>query len=147
LRDIEKLLFVRGVRDPKRTQKFLSSFEPIRQHFALERHLLRAWLYRNQLAARFIGGKKSPKSAEICPALSERCSFLASFRLSLDKLTELQEHARLQALLERADAQADRRLRAVQLLGCGVKPPLSTTVTNARTNSGSSELSSTNRVR
>jgi len=45
---------VRGFRDPKRTQKFLSSFGPIRQHFALKRHLLRASLYRKQLAARFV---------------------------------------------------------------------------------------------
>jgi putative transposase len=45
---------VRGFRDPKRTQKFLSCFGPIRQHFALKRHLLRASLYRKQLAARFV---------------------------------------------------------------------------------------------
>ncbi len=38
---------------PERTQAFLSSFGPIRQHFALKRHLLRASLYRKQLAARF----------------------------------------------------------------------------------------------
>jgi putative transposase len=44
---------VRGFRDPERTQAFLSSFGPIRQHFALKRHLLRASLYRKQLAARF----------------------------------------------------------------------------------------------
>jgi putative transposase len=44
---------VRGFRDPKRTQAFLSSFGPIRQHFALKRHLLRAFLYRKHLAARF----------------------------------------------------------------------------------------------
>lgn len=31
----------------------LSSFGPIRQHFALKRHLLRTSLYRKQLAARF----------------------------------------------------------------------------------------------
>jgi putative transposase len=35
---------MRGFRDPKRTQAFLSSFGPIRQHFALKRHLLRASL-------------------------------------------------------------------------------------------------------
>jgi putative transposase len=34
-------------------QAFLSSFGPIRQHFALKRHLLRASLYRKQLAERF----------------------------------------------------------------------------------------------
>ena len=44
---------MRGFRDPERTQTFLSSFGPIRQHFALKRHLLRASLYRKQLAARF----------------------------------------------------------------------------------------------
>jgi putative transposase len=44
---------MRGFRDPKRTQAFLSSFGPIRQHFALKRHLLRASLYRKHLAARF----------------------------------------------------------------------------------------------
>jgi len=32
---------------------FLSSFGPIRQHFALKRDLLRASLYCKQLAARF----------------------------------------------------------------------------------------------
>ena len=44
---------MRGFRDPKRTQAFLSSFGPIRQHFALKRHLLRASLYRKHLAPRF----------------------------------------------------------------------------------------------
>ncbi|MGH8783121.1 IS6 family transposase [Paraburkholderia sp.] len=44
---------MRGFRLPERTQSFLSCFGPIRQHFALKRHLLRASLYRKQLAARF----------------------------------------------------------------------------------------------
>ncbi|KVQ02669.1 transposase [Burkholderia ubonensis] len=44
---------MRGFRLPERTQVFLSCFGPIRQHFALKRHLLRASLYRKQLAARF----------------------------------------------------------------------------------------------
>ena len=44
---------MRGFRRPERTQAFLSSFGPIRQHFALKRHLLRPSLYRKQLAARF----------------------------------------------------------------------------------------------
>ncbi|GAB3630207.1 transposase [Pandoraea terrae] len=44
---------MRGFRDPERAQAFLSSFGPIRQHFALKRHLLRAALYRKQLARRF----------------------------------------------------------------------------------------------
>lgn len=41
-------------RDQKLTQTLLSCFEPIRQHFALKRHLLRASLYRKQLTARFV---------------------------------------------------------------------------------------------
>ncbi|VVE46003.1 transposase [Pandoraea horticolens] len=45
---------MRGFRDPERTQVFLSSFGPIRQHFALKRHLLRASLYRKQLCERFV---------------------------------------------------------------------------------------------
>jgi hypothetical protein len=38
---------------PERTQSFLSCCGPIRQHFALKRHLLRASLYCKQLAVRF----------------------------------------------------------------------------------------------
>lgn len=49
---------MRGFRDPKRTQAFLSSFGLIRQHFALRRHLLRASLYRKQLAARFVAWRE-----------------------------------------------------------------------------------------
>ncbi|WP_084664397.1 IS6 family transposase [Pandoraea faecigallinarum] len=44
---------MRGFRVPARTQAFLSCFGPIRQHFALKRHLLRARLYRKQLAVHF----------------------------------------------------------------------------------------------
>ena len=55
-RDRERRM--RGFRDPDRTQAFLSSFGPIRQHFALKRHLLRASLYRKQLAARFAGWQR-----------------------------------------------------------------------------------------
>ncbi|QKM57519.1 hypothetical protein B7759_05838 (plasmid) [Burkholderia glumae] len=44
---------MRGFRDLTRTQAFLASFGPIRQHFALKRHLLRASLYRKHLAVRF----------------------------------------------------------------------------------------------
>ena len=44
---------MRGFRRPERSQALLSSFGPIRQHFALKRHLLRASFYRKQLAARF----------------------------------------------------------------------------------------------
>ncbi len=49
---------MRGFRDPRRTQVFLSSFGPIRQHFALKRHLLRASLYRKHLAARFVAWRE-----------------------------------------------------------------------------------------
>ncbi len=42
-----------GFRDPQRTQVFLSCVGPIRQHFALKRHVLRAPLYRKQLATQF----------------------------------------------------------------------------------------------
>ncbi|VTU45972.1 hypothetical protein E5P2_00439 (plasmid) [Variovorax sp. PBL-E5] len=42
-----------GFRRPERSQNFLSSFGSIHQHFALKHHLLRASLYRKQLAARF----------------------------------------------------------------------------------------------
>ena len=55
---------MRGFRDPKRTQKFLSCFGPIRQHFALKRHLLRASLYRKQLAARFAAWCKFAELAQ-----------------------------------------------------------------------------------
>jgi putative transposase len=56
-------------RRPERTQSFLSSFGSSCQHFALKRHLLRASLYRKQLAARFeawrlfTGSTQSPSIA------------------------------------------------------------------------------------
>jgi len=55
---------MRGFRDPKRTQVFLSSFGLIRQHFALKRHLLRASLYRRQLAARFVAWREFTQLAQ-----------------------------------------------------------------------------------
>ena len=58
---------MRGFRQPWRSQVFLSSFGPIRQHFALKRHLLCASLYRKQLAARawltFTGSAQNPSVA------------------------------------------------------------------------------------
>jgi len=39
-------------------------FGPIRQHFALKRHLLRASLYRKQLAARFVAWRKFTELAQ-----------------------------------------------------------------------------------
>ncbi|NLP64801.1 IS6 family transposase [Paraburkholderia sacchari] len=41
-----------GFRDPLRTQVFLSSFGPIRQHFALPRHRMTAQSHRSKLKAR-----------------------------------------------------------------------------------------------
>src|ERR1700730_6642734 len=55
---------MRGFRDPKRTQKFLSCFGQIRQHFALKRHMLRASLYRKQLAARFVAWREFAELAQ-----------------------------------------------------------------------------------
>ncbi|OTP75883.1 Mobile element protein [Caballeronia sordidicola] len=49
---------MRGFRDPKRTQKFLSCFGPIRELFALKRHLLRASLHRKQLAVQFVAWRE-----------------------------------------------------------------------------------------
>jgi putative transposase len=45
-------------RDPRRTQKFLSCFGPIRQHFVPKQHLLRASLYRKELAVRFVAWRE-----------------------------------------------------------------------------------------
>jgi putative transposase len=55
---------MRGFRDPKRTQEFLSCFGPIRQHFALKQHPLRASLYRKQLAARFVARREIAEVAQ-----------------------------------------------------------------------------------
>jgi putative transposase len=55
---------MRGFRDPKRTQEFLLCFGPIRQHFALKRHLLHASPYRKQLAARFVDWRKITQLAQ-----------------------------------------------------------------------------------
>ncbi|WP_310134755.1 DDE-type integrase/transposase/recombinase [Paraburkholderia terricola] len=56
---------IRGFRDPERTQAFLSNFGPIRQHFALKRHLLRASLYRKQLAARFAAWHRFTEATQV----------------------------------------------------------------------------------
>jgi len=55
---------MRGFRDPKRTQQFLSCFGLILQHFALKRHLLCASLYRKQLAARFVVWREFTEQAQ-----------------------------------------------------------------------------------
>ncbi|AOJ02475.1 MULTISPECIES: DDE-type integrase/transposase/recombinase [Burkholderia] len=49
---------MRDFRNPKRTPAFLGCFGPIRQHFALERHLPRASHYRKPLAARFVARRE-----------------------------------------------------------------------------------------
>ena len=54
---------MRDFRDPKRTQKFLSCFGPIRQHFALKRPLLCAPLYRKP-AARFVARRELTELAQ-----------------------------------------------------------------------------------
>lgn len=59
---------MRGFRDRRRTQTFLSSFGPIRQHFSLTRHLLRASRYRKQLAARFATWREFDELARHPPA-------------------------------------------------------------------------------
>jgi putative transposase len=61
---------MRGFRLPGRTQAFLSCFCPIRQHFALKRHLLRASLYRKQLAVQFETWRRI---TEIAPNPSAVC--------------------------------------------------------------------------
>ncbi|MGF6653620.1 transposase-like protein [Paraburkholderia youngii] len=61
---------MRGFRDPKRTQAFLSSFGLIRQHFALKRHLLRASRYRKQLASRFAAWREFTGIAQNPSAVS-----------------------------------------------------------------------------
>ena len=45
---------MQGFRDPQRTQAFVSRFGPIRQHFALPRHRMKAAGHRAQLKARLL---------------------------------------------------------------------------------------------
>ncbi|CAE6827326.1 IS6 family transposase ISDge13 [Paraburkholderia aspalathi] len=45
---------MQGFRNSRRTQAFLSRFGPIRQHFALPRHLMKAACHRAQLKARLL---------------------------------------------------------------------------------------------
>jgi putative transposase len=55
---------MRTFRISERTQTFLSSFDLIRQHFALDRHPLRASLYRKRLYERFAAWHRSTKLAQ-----------------------------------------------------------------------------------
>ena len=45
---------MQGFRDPQRTQVFLCRFGPIRQHFALPRHRMKAACHRAELKARLL---------------------------------------------------------------------------------------------
>jgi putative transposase len=78
---------MRGFRDPKRTQTFLSCFGPIRQHFALKRHLLRASLYRKQLAVQFVAWREFTGLAQNPSTAFRLVSHLASCHLTLGQLT------------------------------------------------------------
>jgi putative transposase len=49
---------------PKRTQKYLACFGPIRQHFALKRHVIRAPRSRKQLEARFVAWREFAELAQ-----------------------------------------------------------------------------------
>lgn len=60
---------MRGFRDPERAQAFLSNFGPIRQHFALKRHLLRASLHRKQLGDRFAARHRFAELSQNPPGL------------------------------------------------------------------------------
>jgi hypothetical protein len=66
---------VRGFRDTELTQAFLSSYGPIRQHFTLKRHLLRASLYRKQLGERFATCIVSPSLAKIRPVFEAKAVY------------------------------------------------------------------------
>ncbi|WP_323123764.1 IS6 family transposase [Burkholderia alba] len=57
-----------GFPDPQGTPAFLSCLGPIRQHFAIERHLLHALLYRQQLAERFVAWREITCSTQNPPA-------------------------------------------------------------------------------
>jgi putative transposase len=46
---------MQGFRDPRRTQRFLSCFDPIHQYFPLARHRMSAGDHRTQLRARLVG--------------------------------------------------------------------------------------------
>jgi putative transposase len=78
---------MRGVREMKRTQQFLSRFGPIRQHFALKRHLLRASLRRKQIAARFVAWRGFTELAQKSSLASDHSTYSPSCSLTLGKLT------------------------------------------------------------
>jgi putative transposase len=65
---------MRRFRDPKRTQKLLSCFGPIRQHFALKRHLLCAHSIANNSQSASLHGVNLPNSPKIRRSLSDRSS-------------------------------------------------------------------------
>ena len=55
---------MRGFRDPKRTQKFLACFGPIRQHFALKRHVITRLTLSKQLDARSVAWREFTELAQ-----------------------------------------------------------------------------------
>jgi hypothetical protein len=72
---LERERRTRAIRDPERTQVFLSSIGPIRQHFALKRHRPSASFYRRRLGERFAHGIASLNSPKVRCFL-RRCASL-----------------------------------------------------------------------
>ena len=72
---------MRGFRLPERTQAFLSCFGPIRQHFALKRHLLRASLRDSK------HGVFSPALPKLRPLRSEPHRLLPMSRQVISNVT------------------------------------------------------------
>jgi transposase-like protein len=80
---------MRGFGDPKRTQKFLSCFGPIRQHFSRSSGICCALHFiANNSQLDSLHGAKSPTSPEIRRLLFDHLSYLPSSRLTLGKLTK-----------------------------------------------------------
>ncbi|PRX92093.1 hypothetical protein B0G73_13655 [Paraburkholderia sp. BL25I1N1] len=77
---------MRRLRDCKRTQALLSCFGPIRQHFALERHLLPASLYRKHPAVRLAAWREftdlTPQSVECLLTNGDLCHRFVSLPAS-----------------------------------------------------------------
>src|ERR1700692_1233814 len=71
---------MRGFRDPKRTQKFLSCVGPISNTSRSSGICCALHSIANSSRRDSLPGANSPKSPEIRPTLSGECSFLPSFR-------------------------------------------------------------------
>lgn len=74
----ERERHMQAFRRPELSQAFLSSFGPIRQHFTLKRHLLRASLYRRDpslaLIQPAIANVTKPNRPEPAPPTARRCA-------------------------------------------------------------------------